>query len=1053
MSYHKGNDNASLSPYVLISSDSAKQNDILLSIKDLWNTSHGAANSATGFYSAAGSYGYENNNLSISTGQKQVWEFMLDFVHDAWNDTAGVGGHCDDYRSPDSLEMIAGTLLMEKAWEKQLRGHWQMDEGTGDTIRDNSGNNRHAHTTSQNWTNGRWGGALSFNGVNSAVYPDHSDFDGTDFFTVMAWIKCNNGTFTSGSVIAGKYTGGSGWKLTGSGSDRVTLTCNGTNITGTRDVGDGMWHHVAACYSKSKVMLYVDGRIDMISTGSFSVSANDEELVIGKGLTGTLDDVRFYHDYISENTLKAICQQGFRSSEGMYELRADNNSTICLKIDGGSIRRNFPVFIINNYWAESKPEAGCVVLNGTPLIENSDYFAHFDNPHNQLIIGLNKMITTDEARLYIDNDFEGGALMTGATKKMNWGIDNAGDYKHFWVKNFSENTFGSDSSRQWYLNWKMSTEGNSKDGELWFMSSSYSNPGDQVDTAANINIIPGADGDNDSWVTWAFNIGGQLPRSSKDVSGAFNWAVEESSSVRIRIRIDNRTVSLGGNSFDIKTRWTIYPTGQIFRWDSISNFSAGPSQVHLLNVFDDNAGFSSVSKSEAGKRAVLMNSQNYPDFASAWLSMKNNSGYQAEPFDNDTIDECSTGERAGFKYVDETTSPLTKWISAPIQTVQYLDIQRPEMSPGYRDSVCIGVQHTGLGNGDALIVSKGTLLSGELATDGDLNKDGFNETEGAYVIAAENNAVNFQLPANNDTCRFYPVFRLTDYFASSKPQYIFLYNSSGDTIPLLDGYQYNAYLNRAKRELVIQIDSVFCSTVGIFISADRTLAVTLSSFWAKGGQNCDTLGWRTESELENLGYYIYRRIKPEFYDSLSNLAKKKEANEGAVALLKGKAISSKDTGWVLLNNEIIPGAPSGVSHASRNYMWIDKAVLSEVLYEYKLVSVDYRNVAEEFGPVEAMPLPLIRVFRLGTNFPNPFRAFTVIRFELPVECRVSLNIYDLQGRLVRKLITPDKPLAANYHQVIWDGKNDMGRKIQAGPYIYRLTARKFTKSMVMIKVE
>ena len=162
--------------------------------------------------------------------------------------------------------------------------------------------------------------------------------------------------------------------------------------------------------------------------------------------------------------------------------------------------------------------------------------------------------------------------MTGATKKMNWGIDNAGDYKHFWVKNFSENTFGSDSSRQWYLNWKMSTEGNSKDGELWFMSSSYSNPGDQVDTAANINIIPGADGDNDSWVTWAFNIGGQLPRSSKDVSGAFNWAVEESSSVRIRIRIDNRTVSLGGNSFDIKTRWTIYPTGQIFRWDSISNF-------------------------------------------------------------------------------------------------------------------------------------------------------------------------------------------------------------------------------------------------------------------------------------------------------------------------------------------------------------------------------------------------------------------------------------------------------------------------------------------------
>ena len=39
--------------------------------------------------------------------------------------------------------------------------------------------------------------------------------------------------------------------------------------------------------------------------------------MIGKGLTGTLD-VCALHDYISENTLKAICQQGFRSSEGMY---------------------------------------------------------------------------------------------------------------------------------------------------------------------------------------------------------------------------------------------------------------------------------------------------------------------------------------------------------------------------------------------------------------------------------------------------------------------------------------------------------------------------------------------------------------------------------------------------------------------------------------------------------------------------------------------------------------------------------------------------------------
>jgi hypothetical protein len=56
-----------------------------------------------------------------------------------------------------------------------------------------------------------------------------------------------------------------------------------------------------------------------------------------------------------------------------------------------------------------------------------------------------------------------------------------------------------------------------------------------------------------------------------------------------------------------------------------------------------------------------------------------------------------------------------------------------------------------------------------------------------------------------------------------------------------------------------------------------------------------------------------------------------------------------------------------------------------VLYEYKLVSVDFRNTTEEFGPVEAMPFKLVSHFNLGPNFPNPFRGTTVIRFELPAE--------------------------------------------------------------------
>ena len=1051
----KGNDAANLCPYLLLSSDSSLQSDILFSIKDLWNTSYGAPSSATGFYTAAASgyTGYEHNNFSLGAGQRQSWEFMLDFVHNIWDDTTGVGEFSDDYRGPDSLEFIAGTPLMEKAWEKHLRGHWKLDDGAGDTARDNSGNNRHARTTSTSWTTGRWGGGLSLNGSQNVTYADNADFDGTDLFTVMAWIKIGNGAFTGSAVVAGKYSGASGWKLTGNGSDQLVLYCNASTITGTKDVGDGNWHHVAASFHRDTVKLYVDGRLDKVSAGPYTVADNAAALEIGNGCNGVLDDVRYYHDYMSENALKAIYQQGFRSSEGMYELRADNNNSLHIKIDGGSVNRYFPVFQINNYWAASKPAAGCVVYNGVSLSENTDYFAEIDNTYKTLTLGLNKIVTADAIPLYIDDAFTNGYQLTGAAKEMSWGVQNNGSYDYFWVKNFSESKFDDNTSNQFYLNWKMSTAGNSKDGEVWYMASSVTQPNTSVDTtsAAN-NLIPGYDGNYDSWGTLCAKVNTSWPISSKDVSTAVTYAVEESSSVRIRLRIDTRKVGTT-NYYNVKTRWTIYPTGQIFRWDSIPSGSLAMTEFYSGAYFNDSA-YSSVYLDKPHKRGGLIYSQSYPDFGFAWLSMRNPTAFQSQPFDSDTMESTRNESRAGMTFVDRSLNS-TIWPYGS-QAVVYMDLTRYNMSTASIDSVCKSVQYIGLGAGNALAMQTGTLLSGGSATAGDLNGDGFNEREGAYVVQADNNEVNFKLPARNDTCRFYPAFRITQYYAAEKPAYVFLYNSSGDTIPALDGYQYNAYLNRTQHELIMQIDSVFCDSVGIFISSDKTLAVQMSRFWAKGGSGCDTIGWRTESEMENLGFNIYRRIKPGFYDNAISAQDNgvEDSLYEIATTMKQKSISTNDTLWKLVNKDIIPGAPSGASYGPRNYKYIDFDVINSVVYEYKLIALDYSNQSKEHGPVEVMPRSHIRrQFRLIPNYPNPFRGLTVIGFELPVETRVTLNIYNLQGRLVRKLITPDKKLTAQYHQVIWNGKNDWGRPLAAGPCIYRLTAGKFVKSRIMFKLE
>ena len=462
----------------------------------------------------------------------------------------------------------------------------------------------------------------------------------------------------------------------------------------------------------------------------------------------------------------------------------------------------------------------------------------------------------------------------------------------------------------------------------------------------------------------------------------------------------------------------------------------------------DDYTYSAVYSNVPEKRAGLIYSQTYPDFGYAWLGMKNTAGFQNQPFDSDIIMPDRSQYRAGINFGD--LSLTAAWNSTNIQTVVYLDIQKSSMSNNYIDSVSNSVQYIGLSGGDAIGFGTGAL---DKNTSGDLNKDGFNESEGAYVIKADNNIVNFYLPARNDTCRFYPAFRITDYYASSKPQYVFLYNSTGDTIPLIEGYQYNVYHNKISRELVIQIDSVFCGSVGVFISADRTLAVKMSAFWAKGGIACDTIGWRTESEQENLGYYLFRRIKPAFYEGIQS---DRDTLSGATersSFPKKKMIAAADTGWVRLNKTIIPGASSGVSFGPRDYSYIDKNVFSSVVYEYKLIAVDYSNREEEYGPVEAIPLKRLQVFNLGLNYPNPFRRLTVIRFDLPIEMCVSLNIYNISGRLVRRLIAPTKSLTADSHKIAWDGADDRGAQLAPGPYIYRFKAKEYVKSRVMIKLE
>ena len=70
--------------------------------------------------------------------------------------------------------------------------------------------------------------------------------------------------------------------------------------------------------------------------------------------------------------------------------------------------------------------------------------------------------------------------------------------------------------------------------------------------------------------------------------------------------------------------------------------------------------------------------------------------------------------------------------------------------------------------------------------------------------------------------------------------------------------------------------------------------------------------------------------------------------------------------------------------------------------------------------------------------PNPFRSATRIHFQLPSAGRASLAIYDMGGRLVRRLVAGTLP--AGSHTLEWDGQGESGTPLGSGTYLARLVA-------------
>ncbi|NOY57951.1 MAG: cellulase family glycosylhydrolase [Calditrichaeota bacterium] len=81
----------------------------------------------------------------------------------------------------------------------------------------------------------------------------------------------------------------------------------------------------------------------------------------------------------------------------------------------------------------------------------------------------------------------------------------------------------------------------------------------------------------------------------------------------------------------------------------------------------------------------------------------------------------------------------------------------------------------------------------------------------------------------------------------------------------------------------------------------------------------------------------------------------------------------------------------------------------------------------------------VKEFRLQQNYPNPFNPETRIEYSLPGPAQVKITVYDVNGHLVRNLVSGQQ--TAGIHSVKWDGRDNNGNKVVSGIYFYHFKAR------------
>ena len=168
----------------------------------------------------------------------------------------------------------------------------------------------------------------------------------TSKITVAAWIKVNAFNRAYQAVIT---KGDSSWRLQRyANTNYMEFSCTGTSnpiLFGSKNVNDGLWHHVAGVYDGSRIYLYVDGVLDKdqaaigsISTNSASVYIGENSEQSGRYFDGIIDSVKVYKKGLSSVEILSLYTGGSPAGADLVGFWMMNTGSCATTIDSAPMK-------------------------------------------------------------------------------------------------------------------------------------------------------------------------------------------------------------------------------------------------------------------------------------------------------------------------------------------------------------------------------------------------------------------------------------------------------------------------------------------------------------------------------------------------------------------------------------------------------------------------------------------------------------------------------------------------------------------------------------------